>query len=36
MWSWSREKVVAEIAKCELICANCPRERTVFRMREAA
>jgi len=36
MWSWGREKVLAEIAKCELVCANCHRERTVFRMREAA
>jgi len=36
MWSWGRPKVLAEIAKCELTCANCHRERTVFRMREAA
>lgn len=36
MWSWGREKVLAEIKKCELTCANCHRERTVFRMREAA
>lgn len=36
MWSWGRARVLAEIAKCELICANCHRERTVFRMREAA
>jgi hypothetical protein len=31
MWSWSREKVLAEIAKCELVCANCHRVRTMSR-----
>lgn len=36
MWSWGRDKVLAEIAKCELVCANCHRERSVFRLREAA
>jgi len=36
MWSWDRKRVVAEIAKCELVCANCHRERTVTRLREAA
>jgi len=35
MWSWGREKVLAEIAKCE-ICANCHRERSVLSMRRAA
>lgn len=25
---WSREKVMLEIAKCELVCANCHRIRT--------
>lgn len=33
MWSWSRPKVEAEIAKCDLVCANCHRERTVRRIR---
>lgn len=33
MWSWRRDKVVAEIAKCELVCANCHRERSVQRLR---
>jgi hypothetical protein len=33
MWSWGREKVLAELAKCELVCANCHRERTVTRLR---
>jgi len=28
MWSWGRERVVAEIAKCDLVCANCHRVRT--------
>ena len=27
MWSWGRAKVEAEIAKCELVCANCHRVR---------
>lgn len=29
MWSWSPEKVQLEISKCELVCANCHRERTI-------
>jgi hypothetical protein len=33
MWSWGREKVVAELAKCQLVCANCHRKRTVQRLR---
>lgn len=31
MWSWSQDKVLAEIAKCELVCANCHRIRTQTR-----
>lgn len=30
------EKVKAEIAKCEVVCANCHRIRTFHRRREAA
>jgi hypothetical protein len=33
MWSWSREKVLAELEKCELVCANCHRIRTVESLR---
>lgn len=33
MWSWSRTRVLEELAKCELVCANCHRERTVTRLR---
>ena len=29
MWSWGRDKVLAEIEKCELVCANCHRIRTI-------
>lgn len=25
---WSRERILAEIAKCDLVCANCHRIRT--------
>lgn len=31
MWSWGRERVLAELAKCELVCANCHRIRTQIR-----
>jgi hypothetical protein len=36
MWSYSREKAVAEIAKCELVCANCHRVRTQTRRNGAS
>jgi len=29
--SWSLAKIDAEIAKCELVCANCHRIRTARR-----
>jgi len=29
MWSWGREKVLVELEKCDLICANCHREQTI-------
>ncbi len=31
MWSWGRDRVLEEIAKCELVCANCHRVRTQTR-----
>lgn len=31
MWSWIHEKVLAEIAKCDLVCACCHRIRTESR-----
>lgn len=31
----SRESILSEIAKCELVCANCHRERTHQRRDEA-
>lgn len=35
MWCYSRDRVLAEIEKCELVCANCHRERTVQRLRDS-
>jgi len=32
----NREAVLAEIAKCDLVCANCHRIRTASRRRKAA
>jgi len=31
MWGCSWEKVLAEIAKCEIVCSNCHRHRTKVR-----
>lgn len=36
MWSWGRERVGEEIAKCDLVCANCHRIRTQTRRNEVA
>lgn len=32
--SLPREKILAEIAKCELVCANCHAERTHTRLKK--
>jgi hypothetical protein len=34
MWSWGRDRVLEEITKCELVCANCHRVRTQTRRSE--
>jgi hypothetical protein len=34
--AFSKERILAEIAKCELVCANCHRERTFGQRRKAA
>ncbi len=28
---WSKDRVTAEIAKCDLVCSNCHKERTARR-----
>lgn len=33
MWGFSWDKVLAEIAKCEVVCSNCHRHRTTVRGR---
>jgi hypothetical protein len=32
---WSREKILAEVAKCDLVCANRHLDRTHVRSQEA-
>src|SRR4051812_23935117 len=33
--TWSRKLIFEELAKCELVCANCDAIRTYRRLREA-
>lgn len=32
-YCWGKERVLREISKCELVCANCHRERTYKRLQ---
>lgn len=32
---WSQERILAEITKCDVVCANCHRERSYKRSLEA-
>lgn len=34
IWRASKERVLAEIAKAELVCSNCHRERTHTRQQK--
>jgi hypothetical protein len=36
LYGGSRRRVLAEIAKCELVCANCHAVRTVRRRAKAS
>lgn len=33
-WKYSKEKVLAEAKKCDVVCANCHAERTQQRLRD--
>ncbi|KKL50104.1 hypothetical protein LCGC14_2308860 [marine sediment metagenome] len=33
---WGRKRILKEVAKCDLVCANCHRDRTQDRMLEEA
>jgi Zn finger protein HypA/HybF involved in hydrogenase expression len=35
MWGYSWDKVLTEIAKCEVVCSNCHRHRTKVRAESA-
>jgi hypothetical protein len=36
MWSWGRDKVLVELAKCDLVCCICHRLRTQIRTNQRA
>lgn len=35
IWSWSADRRNAEIAKCQVLCTDCHREKTVSEMYRA-
>jgi hypothetical protein len=36
MWSWGRDKILAELKKCDLVCCHCHRKRTQQRRQRRA
>jgi hypothetical protein len=34
--SFSKEKILKEISKCQIVCANCHRDRTYYRRMQSA